>query len=115
MKNNLHYALFAALAGLVSCGSPAIELESPAVNRIEAGKNYQIQLPEDHQTGYTWQLSDGYDKHMINLKNVVWHGPEKGVLFHLSTLASGQTTLTFVSRKYNDTNAVKCYIVKIGN
>ena len=115
MMNLLRPTLFAAILGLVSCGSPAIELESPAVNKVEAGKKYHIQLPEDHQTGYTWQLSDGYDKHMINLMNVVWHGPEKGVLFHLSTLASGQTTLTFVSRKYNDTNAVKCYIVKIEN
>jgi hypothetical protein len=40
-------------------------------------------------------------------------GPKKGVDFNFQTLSAGQTTLTLVLRKYNDTIQIKQYVVKI--
>lgn len=113
MKYPAFYLLLCCV--LTACNPPLLEKESPTVNSVEKGRDFRIRLPEDHSTGYTWQLSEGYDKNLISLNNIVWHGNEKGVDFHLSSLASGQTTLGFVCRKYTDTLGMKTYIVKIGN
>ncbi len=98
-----------------SCRLPEIKQQSPQVNMLEPGQKFRINLPEDHRTGYTWQLNDEYDKNQVERLNELWHGNEKGVDFNLKTLTAGQTTLTFVKRKFTDTSEIRHYIVKIGD
>lgn len=97
-----------------SCGYPKLKKEAPAVNEIGSNSKFTIVLPEDHSTGYTWQLTQNYDATVVNQINEVWHGNAKGIYFNLESLAAGQTTLTFISRKYKDTADIKHFIVKIG-
>lgn len=97
-----------------ACSLQEIKLEEPAVNTLTIGKKYRISLPEEHNSGYIWQLSENYDKTIIDNINTVWHGNEKGIDFNFNTLAAGQTTLTFIKRKYTDTLKIKHFVVKIG-
>jgi predicted secreted protein len=102
------------LCFLGACGFPELKKEAPEVNEIAPDTKFTIILPEDHTTGYTWQLSQDYNESVVSQINEVWHGNEKGIYFNLSSLSAGQTTLTFVSRKYTDTADIKHFIVKIG-
>lgn len=104
---------FLAIVFCVSCSLKEIKTEAPGINKIELGNKYRINLPENHSDGFIWQLNEKYDKTIIDNINTVWHGNEKGVDFNFNTLADGQTTLTFVLRKYNDTSQIKHFIVEI--
>jgi predicted secreted protein len=98
----------------VTCSLPQLNKEAPEINTIAQNTKFLIVLPENHTTGYLWQLKQDYDPSLISQINEVWHGNEKGIYFNLKSLAPGQTTLTFVSRKYTDTADIKHFIVKIG-
>jgi predicted secreted protein len=98
---------------LTGCDFPKLEKEAPAVNDLKKGTKFRVNLPEDHTTGYTWYLSEDFDNKIIHRLNDVWHGNEKGIDFNLKAASAGQTTLTFVSRKYTDTASYKKYIVSI--
>ena len=97
----------------LSCSLKQIKSESPEINNIILNDKYKINLPEEHSSGYLWQLSENYDKNIIDNLNTVWHGNEKGVDFNFNTLAIGQTTLNFVLRKHNDTTEIKHFVVNI--
>ena len=114
MKNKISIVI--ALISLLTCSCRyrQVKDESPSVNTVKPGEKFRINLPENHTTGYTWQLSQDYDNTVLTQMNEVWHGNEKGVDFNLLGGAAGQTTLTFVNRKYTDTSDVKHFIVKIG-
>lgn len=101
------------LFSLFSCSLKEIKKEAPQNNLISINQKYKINLPENHFNGYIWQLSEGYDDKIIDHINTVWHGNEKGIDFNFKPLAIGQTTLTFILRKYTDTSAVKHFIVQI--
>ena len=96
-----------------SCAYEKIEKPAPESNILQANKKYRINLPEDHTTGYTWQLSDGYDKTIIENTSAIFHGNTNGVDFNFLTHARGTTTLTFISRKYTDTSEIKQFVVQI--
>lgn len=114
MQIFIKYLISAFILLLFSTCSPLrVEKEFPGINEVPADSKFQIILPEDHTTGYMWQLKHDYDDLVIAPINEVWHGNEKGIYFNLKALASGQTTLTFVSRRYTDTSDVKRFIVKI--
>ncbi len=100
---------------LFSCSLTAIKDESPTINSVEIGTKFKINLPEDHSNGYLWQLSENYNKSLLKNCGAVWHGLEKGIDFNLQALSVGQTTLTFVQWKYNDTVSNKSFIVNIIN
>ena len=102
------------ITSLTHCALPEVKKVSPEINSVKENSKFQIILPEDHRTGYLWQLSDDYNHTVVESLNEVWHGNEKGIYFNLKALSSGQTTLTFVSRKYTDTSDLKRFIVKIG-
>jgi len=108
--------IFCALIAFSRCGNfPVAKNEAPAINTVAANAIFTIILPENHTTGYTWQMKQDYNEAVINQVNEVWHGNEKGIYFNLRSLAAGQTTLTFISRKYQDTADIKHFIVKIGD
>lgn len=95
------------------CNFTEVQKEAPEINNLKTNTKFVIKLPENHTTGYIWQLSPDFDKKTIENSNVVWHGNEKGVYFHFKSLSVGQTTLTFVNRKYTDTSDIKSFIVNI--
>lgn len=97
----------------VSCNYEKIEKEFPVVNTLKANTKYRVNLPEEHNSGYIWQLSDGYDKSVIEHTSAVWHGNTKGVDHNFLTKSAGTTTLTFIRRKYTDTCEIKHFIVHI--
>lgn len=98
---------------LSNCSDLELKNEKPAINEVILGTKFKIVLPEDHRTGYLWQLNQDYNKTNIRQINEVWHGNEKGIYFHLEALSEGETELTFISRKYTDTADIKRFIVKI--
>lgn len=100
---------------LIGCSIPEIKNAFPNVNTVRQGKSFCIILPEDHTKGHTWQLKHDYTKNMVEHLNEVWHGNEKGIYFNFRALAAGQTTLTFICRKYTDTLDVKQFVVKISD
>ena len=110
-----HHFLLKILVGIIatSCTLKQIKNESPQINLLEIKQKYKINLPENHSNGYIWQLNDDYDRTIIDNLNTVWHGNENGVDFNFNTLSAGQTTLTFVSRKFTDTGEIKHFIVQI--
>lgn len=100
---------------LFSCGVPEIKTAFPGVNLVQKGKSFSVILPEDHTKGQTWQLKRDYTTNMVEHVNEVWHGNEKGIYFNFKAIAAGQTTLTFICRRYTDTLDVKQFVVKISD
>jgi predicted secreted protein len=80
---------------------------------VRAGAKFMVNLPEDHRSGYLWQLSGDYDKKILVQLNSVWHGEERGVDFNFRALSPGQTKITLFRRNYNDTSDIRCYSVRI--
>ncbi|MBA2611776.1 MAG: protease inhibitor I42 family protein [Bacteroidetes bacterium] len=110
-----YFILFIFISCLQFCSLTQIKDESPKINSVENGSKFKINLPEDHSSGYIWQLGENYDKSLLKDLGAVWHGNEKGIDFNLKALSVGQTTLSFVLRKYNDTANYKTFIVNIFN
>lgn len=96
-----------------SCSYHQIDKEAPAINVVKTGQKFRINLPENHTSGYTWQLSkpEGFDH--VSYINSVWHGNEKGVDYNFEAMSKGKNTLHFSLIKYNDTSAVKQFIVEV--
>jgi len=113
-KPILQLLLWLLVVIFTGCNFPELKKEAPEINEISPNTKFRIVLPENHTTGYLWQLKQDYNNSVIEQINEVWHGNEKGIYFNMRSLASGQTTLTFVSRNYQDTADIKHYIVKIG-
>lgn len=96
-----------------SCNYKKIDSPAPAVNTVEAGEKFYIPLPEDHRTGYMWQLSNEYDTKTLDYLSSVFHGNEKGVYFNFAGIKPGKTTLNFTLMKYHDTTEVKSYVIEV--
>lgn len=79
----------------------------------KAKKKFYINLPENHQTGYMWQLSNSYDTKKLNYITSVFHGNDKGVYFYFEGINKGKTTLDFTLIKYRDTSETKSFIIEI--
>ena len=95
------------------CGTHEVTLESPQVNVVNPASEFVIILPENHKTGHVWQLLQNYDERIVEQINEVWHGNEKGIYFYLQAKDTGATTLSFISRKYRDTIAMKQFIINV--
>ena len=98
-----------------ACSTNFIKKEAPSVNEVTVDNDFTINLPENHNDGYTWQMSDNDGGDLIELKTTVWHVNEKGIYFNFKALRQGQLQLRFIKRKYVDTSSVKCFIVKINS
>lgn len=95
------------------CSFHEVKNEAPEKNEVKKGSKFKISLPEDHTTGYTWQLSQDFNQKLVYNTNAVWHGNKKGIYFNFEALQTGETVLKFVNRKYTDTANVKSFIIKI--
>jgi predicted secreted protein len=115
MKHKTLLYTLAVLPSLVllSCQPPTLEKGTPGINEVKTGAKFKVVLPEDHIDGYTWQLNEDFDKSVIEAMDPAWHGKEKGIYFYFKALYKGQTTLTFVKRKFTDTSHIQSFIVKV--
>ena len=104
--------LFASLL-LISCNYKKIDQPAPNINTVDAGEKFYIPLPEDHRTGYMWQLSKEYNTNMLDYLVSVFHGNEKGVYFNFMGLKPGRTTLNFTLIKYQDTTDTRSFIIDV--
>ena len=99
---------------LVSCDNyQQIGQESPDRNKVESGQKFKIVLPENHTTGYMWQLKQDFETKNIDYIKSVFHGNEKGVYYHFIAGDKGTATLKFALIKYHDTTDVKTFIIDI--
>ena len=80
--------------------------------RVKLYKKFRVNLPEDHRSGYTWQLNEP-DNSMVSHFNTVWEGNTNGVYFYFEALKPGLLVLNFTSRKHDDVNSIKEFSVKI--
>ena len=104
--------LFIAIL-LSSCSYQQADKEAPTENHIARGEKFRITLPENHTTGYMWQMNNNYDNNVLDYYGSVFHGNEKGVDFNFKTLEKGKSTVTFALIKYRDTSEVKQFIIDV--
>jgi predicted secreted protein len=96
-----------------SCNNTqTIKVNDPQPCEVRSGKKFRVNLPEDHRSGYTWQLNE-HDKSIVDHFNTVWGGNDKGVYFYFLALKPGTTILNFTSRKYNDVNSIKEITIRV--
>jgi hypothetical protein len=96
-----------------SCQLTELKKEAPGINSVKVGDRFRITLSENHSKGETWQLKRDENCQAFDYLGSVWHGAEKGVDFNLKSLSSGQYTLSFTKRNYQDSLDTKQYIVNI--
>ncbi len=118
MKSSINFTaktilLIFLMLSVDSCRPLAIKEEAPAINELSIGSTFRINLPENHQSGYGWQLNNDYNKTVVQALNAVWHGNKKGIDFNFKAMAPGSATLVLTNRKYIDTAGVKVFIVKV--
>jgi len=113
MKRPNQIAFLLLLAIFNACGYEQLEKQAPAINVVKNNQFFCINLPENHVNSESWRLTDGLDPTSIENLGAVWHGNEKGVDFNLKALSSGQYTLCFVKRVFEDSTEARLYIVKI--
>ena len=99
---------------LLSCfHTEPVTQPAPYVNTVPVNSNFNIPLPENHTTGYIWQLGNTYDPETVEYINAVWHGNEKGIIFNFETKTKGKTKLEFRLIKYRDTMDVKTFVIDV--
>lgn len=86
---------------------------APFANTVKVGEKFYIPLPENHTTGYMWQLSNAYDTKTLDYLVSVFHGNEKGVYFNFMGIKPGKTTLNFTLIKYQDTSEVRSFVIHV--
>lgn len=98
---------------LTSCSYQQADKVAPLKNTITKGEKFRITLPENHTTGYMWQINNSFDDKILDYYGSVFRGNEKGVDFNFTTLKEGQTILNFTLIKYRDTSEVKQFIIDV--
>lgn len=104
-----------ALFLLTSCSTQKVEQEkkSGAVNQVEAGKPFHINLPEDHKTLYLWSINNGFDDQVVHYMGSSFRSNEKGVDFNFEAAKPGKTEISFSLRSYNDTSEVRTFVIEV--
>ncbi len=108
----MRYIVCILVIFLVACKPQTIGYHDAQPATVQLNKKFRVNLPEDHRTGYTWQLNE-HDKLMVDHFNTVWEGNENGVYFYFVALKPGLTQLNFTSRKFTDVNALKEITIKV--
>ncbi|MES2513303.1 MAG: protease inhibitor I42 family protein [Bacteroidota bacterium] len=98
---------------LYSCSYQRADKVAPLINDISKGDKFRITLPENHITGYMWQINNEFDNNVLDYYGSVFRGNEKGVDFNFTALEKGKATVTFALIKYRDTSEVKQFIIDV--
>lgn len=97
-----------------SCNYHSVQKVAPEINEVKVDEKFRINLPENHQDGFTWSQTTKHLSHVEEL-NQVWHGNKKGIDFNYKASATGTDTLHFIKRKHTDTIETRTIIVKVIN
>ena len=97
----------------LSCSYKQIDKTAPQENSISKGEKFRITLPENHSTGYMWQINNSFDSKILDYYGSVFRGNEKGVDFNFTALEKGKATVNFALIKYHDTTEVKQFIIDV--
>jgi predicted secreted protein len=111
MKNKIISAVCTLL--FFSCSYRQIDKAAPQENTISKGEKFRITLPENHTTGYMWQINNSFDAKILDYYGSVFKGNEKGVDFNFTALEKGKATVDFALIKYHDTTEVKQFIIDV--
>lgn len=98
---------------LISCSYQQADKVAPLENTIAVGEKFRITLPENHTTGYMWQINNTFENKILDYYGSVFRGNEKGVDFNFTTLKKGKATLNFALIKYHDTTDIKQFIIDV--
>jgi predicted secreted protein len=98
---------------LISCSYQQADKVAPLENMINKGEKFRITLPENHSTGYMWQINNTFNDKVLDYYGSVFRGNEKGVDFNFTALEKGKATVNFALIKYNDTTEVKQFIIDV--
>lgn len=111
MKKVVIFCFYAML--LISCSYQQLDKVSPLKNWVNIGDKFRITLPENHSTGYMWQINNNFDNGVLDYYGSVFRGNEKGVDFNFCALKKGNTIINFALIKYKDTTEVKQFIIEV--
>lgn len=109
----LPFTLFIFAFLTSSCAYQQANKEAPSENQFSRGEKFRITLPENHTTGFMWQINNNFDSKVLDYYGSVFHGNEKGVDFNFKTLEKGKVVLNFALIKYRDTTEVKQFIIDV--
>ncbi len=98
---------------LISCSYQQADKVAPLENVINKGEKFRITLPENHNTGYMWQINNTFNDKVLDYYGSVFRGNEKGVDFNFTALEKGKASVNFALIKYNDTTEVKQFIIDV--
>ncbi len=98
---------------LISCSYQQADKVAPLENVINKGEKFRITLPENHSTGYMWQINNTFNDKVLDYYGSVFRGNEKGVDFNFTALEKGKASVNFALIKYNDTTEVKQFIIDV--
>lgn len=84
MKNLL--TLLFAIILLSSCSYQQVRQEAPTENHFSRGEKFRITLPENHTTGYMWQMNNNFDTKVLDYYGSVFHGTRKVLILILKHL-----------------------------
>ena len=111
MKNTI--LIFVCTLFLISCSYKQADKVAPLENSITKGEKFRITLPENHETGYMWQINNTFNDKVLDYYGSVFRGNEKGVDFNFTAIDKGKATLNFALIKYNDTTEVQQFIIDV--
>lgn len=112
MTKCLFISLFAITLLACSKNHPITEV-APFKNTVPLHDQFHITLPENHTTGYMWQMNSNYDSKVVDYIKSVWHGNEKGVDFNFEAGQKGTTALNFTLIKYTDTLEARQFVIEV--
>lgn len=98
---------------LINCSYHQADKVAPMENKINKGEKFRITLPENHTTGYMWQINNTFNNQILDYYGSVFRGNDKGVDFNFTALKTGKATLNFTLIKYHDTTDVKQFIIDV--
>lgn len=98
---------------LIGCSYQQADKIAPLENSVNKGEKFRITLPENHTTGYMWQINNTFDSKTLDYYGSVFRGNEKGVDFNFTALETGKATVNFALIKYNDTTEIKQFIIDV--
>lgn len=98
---------------LLSCTYQKADKIAPWVNKVGINENFCVSLPENHTSGYSWQINPHFNNTILDYYGSVFRGNEKGVDFNFRTLKTGKDSLNFALIKYRDTLEIKQFIIEV--
>lgn len=109
---NLAFSLCLSII-ISACSYQQMNEEYPNVNNVKVNEKFRITLPEDHSTGYVWQMQSIHQNEVLHYKGSVFRGSVKGVDFNFEALHEGKDTLQFSLIKYKDTISTKKFVIEV--